>query len=289
MAEPTRVCEGVYAVDTELLGVSEFMAAYVVDAERPAVVDPGAPATVPRVLEALESLGIDPGEVAHVLPTHVHLDHAGGTGDLAAACPAATVHVHERGRPYLVDGDRLDRLVAGAREATGGVVDAYGTPRTVDPGRCVGLDDGATVDLGDRRLKAVPAPGHAPHQVCLLDSATGALFAGDAAGMSLSGRLLPSTPPPDFDPDRWGDTLQRLRALDPDSVLYAHFGAREDADGALREYAELLPDWIAAVREHRAGRSDPGAIAADLPDRWRSPTLHGDVAGVLRYLDEREG
>lgn len=283
--EPTPGCADVYTVDTELVGARGVMSAYLIDAERPALVDTGAAPAAEVVLSAMETVGIDPDELAYLLPTHVHLDHAGATGALARACPNATVLAHERGRPYLVDPERVERLIASARDALGPVADAYGEPEVVPADRCDSLGDGDAVDLGDRTLTAIDAPGHAPHQLCFLDAETDALFAADAAGAYIEDRLTPTTPPPSFDPEATVETVERLREYAPEHLLYGHFGARSDADDALAAYAELIPQWVEAVREYREGRDDPATIAADLPERWESMTVVRDVAGVLGHLD----
>jgi glyoxylase-like metal-dependent hydrolase (beta-lactamase superfamily II) len=283
--EPTPGCRDVYTVDTELLESPGVMSAYLLDADEPALVDTGAATATEAVLSALDAVGIAPEDLAYVIPTHVHLDHGGAAGALARECPNATVLVHERGRPYLTDDGRIDRLVASARNALGPVADAYGEPEPVPDPRCETLADGETVDLGDRTLTAIDAPGHAPHQLCFLDSGSSALFAADAAGMFLGDELYPTTPPPDFDPDATVATVERLRGYSPERVLYGHFGSREDADAALAAYADLVPEWVEVVRQYRDGRDDPGAIASELPARWRSPTVERDVAGVVHYLD----
>jgi glyoxylase-like metal-dependent hydrolase (beta-lactamase superfamily II) len=286
MVEPTPGTEGVYTVDTGLLGVPEFMSAYVIDADRPAVVDPGPATGSDRVLEALETAGIAPADVEYVIPTHVHLDHAGATGALADACENATIAVHERGIEYLTDPRRLERLVASARRALGEVADAYGDPDPVDPDRATAIGDGDRIDLGDRRLRVVHAPGHAPHQACLLDSHDDVLFAADAAGMWVFEELHPTTPPPDFDLAASLDTLDRLRTLEPERLLYGHYGARGDPDLALSAYADLLEEFVDEVRAvaTELEAPDPDAVAQRL-DGWSGPSVEGDVAGVLRYLD----
>ena len=284
MVEPIDGRPDVYAVDTELLGSPGLMAAYVVDAERPAVVDPGAATATGPVLDALDELGIAPESVAALIPTHVHLDHAGAAGALADACPNATVLVHENGAPYLTDPEKLDALFESAKRAVGEVAEAYGEPDPVPPDRCETLADGDVVDLGDRRLEAVDAPGHAPHQHALFAD-DGTLFAGDAAGAWLGGRLYPTTPGPDFDLEAAVDSAERLRDREPDAVLYGHFGVREDAVDALDEYADILPEFVDAVDDLRTEHDDPDDVVSNLPPRWASsPTIAGDVRGVLRYL-----
>jgi glyoxylase-like metal-dependent hydrolase (beta-lactamase superfamily II) len=275
---------GVYTVDTNLMGMPGVMSAYVVDAERPAVIDPGAAPAVDHLLDALADLEVAPDDVAFVIPTHVHLDHAGAAGALARECPNAEVLVHERGRSNLVDPDELAALVDSARRALGDVADAYGDPDLVPADSCRAIAGGDAVDLGDRSLDVVDAPGHAPHQVCLYEPAAETLFAADATGMTVGGDLLPTTPPPDFDLDASLATLDRLAALEPAVLCYGHFGARTDAGEALAAYRHLLPEWVAAVAEAKANNDDRAAVVDALRATWPMPTLEGDVAGVLRWL-----
>ncbi|WP_254544473.1 MBL fold metallo-hydrolase [Halomarina pelagica] len=280
--EPTPVPgdESVHTVDAMVLGIPGGTSLYVVDAEPPAVIDTGSAESPPRVLSALDALGVDPADVAHVVPTHVHLDHAGGAGALAEACPNATVHVHERGLPYLTDRDRLTRLCESVERAVGRPA-PFGDPQLVPASRTNALSDGDRIDLGDRALDVYDAPGHAPHHVALFDPERGTLFAADAAGMCLWGSLLPTTPPPNFDLDANLDTVERLAALGPERILYGHFGPGEDAAAELAAYADLLPEWVETVEALAREREGVDEIVSALDRRWMSPTVERDVAGVL--------
>jgi len=280
--------DAVTVVDTELFGAPGLHAAYLLEGTEPVLVDAGAAPAADVVEATLHERGVDADDLAAIVPTHVHLDHAGAVGELAERFPDATVYVHERGRRFLTDPDRLERLVASARTAVGdAVADQYGTPTTAPADRTVAIADGDVVPCGDRELDVVHAPGHAPHQVALCDPVSGALFAGDAAGMTLGGDLLPTTPAPDFDLEASLDTLDGLRALDPDALCYGHFGVREDAVDALDAYADLLPAWVDAVE---GALDDPevdgrDALVARLREDWASPTLERDVHGVVHALD----
>ena len=286
---PVPDCEGVHAVDTELLGLPELMSAYLIEGPAGvAVVDPGAAPAADRVLDALDDLGYGPADVTHLLPTHVHLDHAGATGDLAAACPEATVVVHERGLASLTDADALARLIESAREAMGEVAVGYGDPELVSRDRCLAVDGGESLSVAGRTLHVLDAPGHAPHQYCLLDERDGVLFAADAAGMWVAGELYPSTPPPDFDLEASLSTLDRLFDADPSILCYGHFGARTDATAALETYRDLLPEWVDAVAAAATEDRTPAAIVADLDGRWHGPTVERDVVGVRAALRRSE-
>ena len=283
--------EAVSVLDTELLGMPGVHSAYLLGTPAPVLIDAGAAPAADLVEATLHERGVGAGDLAAIVPTHVHLDHAGAVGELAARFPNATVYVHERGRPYLTDRDRLERLAASARRAVGdAVADQYGTPTVLPESRTESIEDGDVVPCGDRDLDVVHAPGHAPHQVALVDPVSGAAFVGDAAGMHLGGALLPTTPAPDFDLEASLDTVARLRDRDPDALCYGHFGVREDATAALDAYAALLPEWVNAVETAigDVGADDRDRLVARLREDWASPTLERDVHGAVHALDRRD-
>jgi glyoxylase-like metal-dependent hydrolase (beta-lactamase superfamily II) len=280
----------VYAVDPELLGTPGALTLYVVDAPEPTIVDTGSANSPPRIYDALEEIGIDRSEVRHVLVSHVHLDHAGGAGHLAEELPNATFYLHEAGVEYLTNAAALSSLKRSVDRAMG-VEDAYGDPKLVPDERCSVVCGGERVDLGDRELELVDAPGHAPHHYAAYDPVTEGLFSIDAAGMCLAGEMRPTTPPPGFDLEANIETVRRLRTYEPAINFYGHVGpGGDDAVGELDRYETMLPEWVERVDGLRAEfGEDVEAIVEALEARWHSPTVQRDVAGVLHYLDrERE-
>lgn len=282
-------CRNVWLVDTLLLETPRMMSAYVVDGERPTIVDPGDAAGVEHVLEGLETIGIDPADVEYLLPTHAHLDHAGATGALARRCPNATVVAHERAAPFLTDGERLERLVQGARDALGPLGEAYGDPEPVPEARLTVADDGDRLDLGDRTLELLDTPGHAPHHLSAFDPADGTLFAGDAAGAMFFDDVQPVTPPPDFDLEDSLETARRLREREPERICYGHFGATEDGTAALEAFEAILPEWVDAVTAADEARAEGEALSAYLDDRWTNPTVEADARGVVHSMRTDRG
>ena len=289
-------CTDVYYVDTGMYDLPEFGSVYVVDAERPAVVDTGIGTDAERVLAALSEVGIEREEVEVIAPTHVHLDHAGGAGFLADACPNADVYVHSIGAPHLVDPERL---VEGTKRAVGDLWQFYTDPLPVPADRIVELEDGDAVDLGDRTLEVHHVPGHAPHQVAFYDRRDGALFAGDAAGKWIPAldRVAVTTPPPNFDHELWQADTQRLLDLDPSVVLYGHFGPRGMPQRVLEAHERVLDDWVTATGAARDELGDGDAVVerfvqrSELDEVW--PTVNAreevrmNVEGVLLYHDRR--
>lgn len=297
----TRLAPGVLEIDTLLGGWERMTAGYLLEGERPVLVETGSQSSIGTLLGALEELGLGPEDLAGVAVTHIHLDHAGGVGDVARAFPNATVYVHAKGARHLADPERL---VDSAARVYGPLLDSlYGRLDPTPPERIVVLDDGdeITIEAG-RTLRAIDSPGHAKHHLGLLDSSSGLLFAGDAVGVRLpdGGMLRPATPPPDFDLEQALASLQRFADHSPTGIALAHYGlVPVPPDELLGEAADTLRAWAAeAERAWRAGediaaalRGRFGATApADESMREKLEILngfHSNAAGFRRWLELR--
>jgi glyoxylase-like metal-dependent hydrolase (beta-lactamase superfamily II) len=296
MPEHVKGSEGVYVVDTRMFGVEEQTAAFVIDADRPVVVDTGLESDAPRVVEAVEEIGIDREDVEYVVVTHVHLDHAGGVGVVADAFPNATFVVHDRGVNYLVDDESAERLVERVHEAVGPLADAYGGIETIPRERVAGVSPPDTVDLGDRALELVKAEGHAPHHFALYDDRSRSLFVIDEGCAYIDGRELPTTPPPDFDLDETLESFDRFEEYDAEAVLYGHYGVNYDGAEAIPRHREALVSWVDEVRNARKDNDQTEAIIESVLENHPEAAenditrqvMARDVRGVLGYLS-RDG
>jgi glyoxylase-like metal-dependent hydrolase (beta-lactamase superfamily II) len=257
-------------------------------------VETGSQTSVPVVLGALAELGLGPDDLAGIVVTHIHLDHAGGVGDLARAFPRATVYVHPAGARHLADPSRL---VASAARVYGELLDElYGRLDPTAAERIVALDDGDEIAIGGgRTLTAVHSPGHASHHLALHDSGTGILFAGDAAGVRLPdvGVLRPATPPPEFDLDLAVRSLRIFAGRHPSALALAHFGVLDgDPQELLGEAEDVLGEWAAvAERAWRQGADVAGALAeafgADPTGTMAALNgVHSNAAGLRRWLEK---
>jgi len=298
----TYVAPGVLEIDTLLGGWEHVTAGYLVEGPAPVLVETGSQSSVPVLLRALADHGVSAGDLAGIAVTHVHLDHAGGAGDVARAFPGATIYVHPRGARHLVDPSRL---IASAATVYGEVLDTlYGRLEPAEPGRVRALEDGETISIGAGRvLTSIHSPGHAKHHLALHDSSTGVLFAGDAVGVRLPGAgvLRPATPPADFDLVQALDSLQRFAERSPSAVALAHYGLlNEDPQVLLAEAAEALRAWAALaeaawqsggdVEEALARRYGPEMDALDPEQRHRMETLngiHSNAEGLRQWLARR--
>lgn len=306
----TDLGRDVFQIDTRMAGYPGITAGYLIRTERPCLVETGAGPSARLVRDALATLGVGPDDLATLVVTHIHLDHAGGTGDLAAMFPRAEVVVHERGARHLVDPARL---MKSARLVYGDELDElFGELAPTPADRVRGVDETGSIDLGGgRRLDSYYSPGHARHHVGLLDTASGDLYVGDAAGIYVpeTADIRPATPPPDFDLGAALASLRKFGSLRPVRLLFSHFGPVGGVDETLERSAEELRVWVQEVRRVHGRGHDLDHAAAMVRERTRQryalfrpetdpevaakfERLSGEaanVAGIMRWLDRSAG
>ncbi|MDQ3146941.1 MAG: MBL fold metallo-hydrolase [Actinomycetota bacterium] len=296
-----RIGPGVVEIDTLLGGWERVTAGYLIEGPEPVLVETGSQSSVPALLAALAELGLGAHDLAGVVVTHIHLDHAGGVGDVARAFPRAKVYVHAKGARHLADPSRL---VASASMVYGDLLDSlYGRLDATPADRIHVLDDGEDIVVGPgHTLTTVDSPGHAKHHLALHDSGSGILFAGDAVGVRLpdAGVLRPSTPPPDFDLDQALASLDRFAERRPSEVALAHYGLVPEPLDTLEEAGDTLRRWAeVAESAWQEGRDIAAALDAAFADelvdaapehRHKLETLngvHSNAAGFRRWLETR--
>ena len=220
---------GIYTIDTGFVR-PRFDAAYLlVENGRAAFIDCGTNYAVPRMLDALDGAGLAAADVDWLILTHVHLDHAGGAGELMAHLPNARLVVHPRGARHMIDPSQL---WAGASAVYGEEVmeTTYGRLRPIAAERVVEAPDGHVVQLAGRPLLCLDTPGHARHHLCVYDERAKVCFTGDTFGLSYrefdtadGAFILPTTSPVQFDPDALHASIRRLVALKPAAMYLTHY------------------------------------------------------------------
>jgi len=277
---------GIHLIDTGFHR-PVFDAAYLIVHEgRAAFIDTGTAFAVPRLLGALQALGLSVADVDWVIPTHVHLDHAGGVGALMRELPTARLLVHPRGARHMIDPRAL---WMGATEVYGAeeMRRSYGELVPVAAGRVVESNDGMTVHLGSRELLLAHTPGHARHHHCIWDGVTRGWFTGDTFGLSYRETdtaqgpwITPTTTPVQFEPEALRASIERLLAQQPACMYLTHYG-RVEGVAALGEMLLDLLDKMVAL-----GRT----VAAQVPaGPAREAALQAGLLGLFSASYTRHG
>jgi len=272
---------GVTIVDTFHNGLPGTIAVFLVrlPAGGFAMVESGPGSTLENVEAGVAAAGLELRDMRALLLTHIHLDHAGAAGALAAATDAEVV-VHAIGAPHLVDPARL---VNSARRIYGDGMDRlWGPMRPVPEGRVRAVEGGERLVLGGMDVRVIHSPGHASHHVSYL-LADGTLFTGDSAGIRLPASPLtrPALPPPELSLEAWQESVARMREARPGRLLLTHFGEVADADAHLAELPERNRLWAEEVLAGILAGEDEAALVARverLEDRELAAA--GALAGV---------
>jgi glyoxylase-like metal-dependent hydrolase (beta-lactamase superfamily II) len=253
---------GIYAIDTGFQR-PRFDAAYlVVEAGRAAIIDTGTNFSVPRLLETLAALGLSREAVDYVIPTHVHLDHAGGVGLLMRELPAATLICHPRGLRHMVDPSQLwasATAVYGIDEMRR----SYGELVPVPAERAKPSSDDMVLDLAGRPLRLIDTPGHAKHHHCVWDARSRGWFTGDTFGLSYrefdqDGRAwaLPTSTPVQFDPKAMKASIARMLAAEPECLYVTHYGRVTEVPRLAALLNGLIDRMAALARQAQAERHE---------------------------------
>ena len=248
---------GISAVDSVYDRRMQTAIHLLVEDGRAALIDTGTSHAVPQVLAALEAKGIAPAQVDYVILTHVHLDHAGGAGQLMARFPNARLTVHPRGARHMIDPSRLlaaTVAIYGAKETRR----VYGEILPVPKARVIETPEGATLRLAGRELLFLDAPGHARHHVVARDSKTGHIFAGDTFGLSYreldqDGKQFsfPTTSPSQFDPAELHRSIDRILSHGPAAIYVTHFGRLTNLTPLAADLHRLIDAHAALGERHR--------------------------------------
>lgn len=250
---------GIHTIDTGFHR-PRFDANYlVIENGRAAFIDTGINAAVPHMLDTLAAQGIPREAVDWVVLTHVHLDHAGGTGRLMQALPNARLVVHPRGARHMIDPSQL---IAGASAVYGAeeVARTYGELLPVDPARVVEAQDGHVVDLAGRPLSCLDAPGHARHHIVVWDARSRCFFTGDTFGLSYrefdtaeGAFVLPTTTPVQFEPEALVGSIRRMLDHRPAAMYITHFGRVEGVPKLAEDLVVQIEAMVRIAQAAQAG------------------------------------
>lgn len=268
----------------EILGYNNYISTYLILGEKKVLVDIGPRVGVRGRLESLKEAGIEPEEIDYIILTHIHIDHAGGTGTALKSMNNARVLVHPRGRQHLVDPTALWNA---SLETSPELSSKYGQFEPVPEGKIVVIEDSMKLNLGKGiTLDFITTPGHASHHVSIFQSKDRVLFAGDSAGLYTSGVLRLTAPPP-FRPAEYLSSIDRMIGLKPELIGYAHFGCYPDAVKRLEKTKEKVHMWLEIAQVGVKDRETTEQVAQDIRKKDREldylDTLDKDVFARDNY------
>lgn len=304
---------GITLIDTEQ-NRNSLAACYLIrQGGEAALIECGTAPGVPRLLALLESFGLRREQIRYIIPTHVHLDHAGGAGLLMRELPAAQLVIHPRGARHMIEPAKL---IAGATAVYGEAAMAkqYGEILPVEASRVIVAEDGHRLSLAGRELEFIDTPGHARHHFSVWDVASRGFFTGDTFGLSYrvfdgpqGPWLMPTTTPVQFEPDAWQQTLDRYLAHEPQCMYLTHYGRIGDVPRMAAELRQGLMDYqhlamsLDAPPEQRhavlksalfdwslqALKNRQAPVSEEVARDWLELDLELNAQGLLVWLDQQ--
>jgi len=293
MAQVEQLIDGIYRLERRIEGANAPFAVYFIKDGDGAIIEPGPAVIATDIREAAEELGILSPQ--YIIPTHIHLDHAGGSGRLAEIFPDTTIVVNRQGAKHIIDPSKL---IASTRMAFGDDFESmYGPILPVPESRLKIVADGDRLQVGSRELLIIHTPGHAGHHMSIFDSKTRGIFCGEALGLIYGPGYppLPAVAPPSFDLELYLNDMKNLMALKPKLLFYSHGTVADEPEKLIKtamENTRLVGDFIR--RDLRAGESEEailGHVGDYLRDQFNAPLdeyeLMSNVRGYIHYFRKK--
>lgn len=246
---------GVVTIDANYIKPGIASIQLLIHEHRAALFDTGTTRSLPFVQEVLKLKGLNETDVDYVIPTHVHLDHAGGAGAMMRAFPKAKLIIHPRGAAHMIDPTKLwtgTIGVYGEKLAK----ELYGEVLPVDERRMIIADDGMKLDFYGRTFEFLDTPGHARHHFCVVDTRHRIIFAGDTMGISYrmfdgpnGPFVFPTSSPVQFDPEALHQSINRLMGTDPRSIFLTHFGKIEPTEKNVASLHRQIDAFVSIGQE----------------------------------------
>jgi len=266
----TNLGDGISCIDTQYVRPGLASCYLIEENGHAAFIDTGTNHTVPILIELLKIKKIPVENVDFIIPTHLHLDHAGGAGKLMQLCPNAQLIIHPRGAQHMIDPSRLQ---AGASAVYGETEfkKQYGSLIPIDKQRVAAAPDGLKLNFQDRPLSIIDTPGHAKHHICIIDKTSNGMFTGDTFGvaypeLTVDGQpfIFPPTSPIDFNPSDWLSSIDKLMSTQCERAYLTHFCMVEN----LKPLADALHRRIKLFARFAKQASDKDALNSQIKSHF---------------------
>ncbi len=248
---------GITGIDTGYIRPRLAACYLLVENGMAAIIETGTANSLETILAVLKLKEIDESSVRYIIPTHVHLDHAGGAGHLMQHFKDAELVIHPRGARHMVDPSVLwNGTLAVYGEKS--MYELYRELIPVEKSRIIEAPDGFRLDFNGRELLFIDSPGHARHHFCIYDEKSRGFFTGDTFGMAYAELqcpdlpyIMPTTTPVQFDPDAWYQTLDRLMEFNPERMYLTHYGMVEQVEKLKEELQRRIELYVEIALANR--------------------------------------
>ena len=264
----SNIADGISVIDSGYFS-KDFAAIYLLrQGNEVAIIETGNKYSATNVQKALKMDGLSFSDVAYIIPTHVHLDHAGGAGELMNRCQNAQLIVHPRGARHMINPSKL---IEGAMAVYGeeNFNKLYGEIIPIDSSRVIEADDNFILDFEGRELKFIDTPGHARHHFCVWDKQTESMFTGDTFGISYRDLdkenevyIFPSTSPVQFDPEALIKSIYKIMEYKPQRVCLTHFAAIKPTQKVIDQLIDGI-NFVSNLAKKYASKDDAELIIQD--------------------------
>jgi len=250
-----------------ITGFNNFIGVWLKTGKPTFIIDVGPTATASHLRDALKELSID--KLDFILLTHIHIDHAGGIGNVLEYFPETPIICHKSAIPHLSDPARLWE---GSLKTLGNMAHAYGPIKPVPENLLVDAEH-----FIDNAITPIITPGHAPHHVSFVTPQC--LFAGETCGVHLrlpSGQEYqrPATPPRFF--------LETRLMAHRDQLIFWKNIIKDEMKNAQKE--SFFSDCI-----ERLMREDPNMACFDLLNDGEKERemyfITNSIKGYVGYLN----
>jgi glyoxylase-like metal-dependent hydrolase (beta-lactamase superfamily II) len=292
-AQFKEVARDIYWLKGSIPGLTGIFSAYIVKGENNVLIEPGPATLIPAIQEAAKNISVN--SFSHIIPTHIHLDHAGALGKLSRLYPDAKIVVNAVSPKHLIDPSRLiqsTKMAFGDDYAL-----KYGAIEPVPESKIKIVKDGDKISVGDRDLTIIDAPGHASHHIVILDAMTGGLFCGEALGLIYNEGIqpLPAVAPPGFDEVLYIETMKRLQKLKPKLLFYSHDGVGYEPETQISQAIKNSIEFGQAILHALKKGETEDAIIESMGDyvlehfgaRLDAYDLASNVKGYVFYYNRK--
>ena len=272
----------IHILDTLQLGRPGIIAATALETDDGLVLfDTGPESTFKNIAAALSDFEFTPEDVKHVFISHIHFDHAGAAWRFAEL--NATIYVHPRGAPHLIDPTRL--VESATRIFGDDMPRLWGRIAPVPENRVVILQDNDVVRVAPFDIRAIATPGHASHHHVYHWGDH--VFGGDVAGVRLgNGPPIPPFVPPELQIEEWLESIGKIRALNARRLYLPHFGlVPYSVEAHLAALEQRVRRWSNWFRQRIAAGQDEQQLIEEFAKFESEELLAGGAteAGVGDY------